>query len=153
MERDQLRARRKCLGRGASLECEGAAMGPQTTRPDDKGQRAEKTVASRGSFANRVSSRRWTAKSGDYKKPSSYLFLSNYTEEPFLRSSKNMFSFCGMQTSELRHSGARDFGTEHCSCETRFFLQSSNKHDILFSRVGSRRRPSEIREETRCCFG
>ena len=56
---DQARARRKCLGRGASLEREGAAMGSQATRPDD----AENTVASRSSVADRASSRRsWRAR-------------------------------------------------------------------------------------------
>ena len=56
---DYARARRKCLERGASpLACEGAAMGPQATRPDDQGQHAENTVASRSSVADRASSRR-----------------------------------------------------------------------------------------------
>ena len=60
---DQARTRRKCLGRGASRECEGAAMGPQATRLDVQGQHAENTVASKSSHANSASSRRrWRAR-------------------------------------------------------------------------------------------
>ena len=50
------------------LSVKGAAMGPPAMRPDDQGQHAENTVASRRSIANRASSRRTWINNCDIRK-------------------------------------------------------------------------------------